>query len=93
MPEDTSPQKIRRERDMDEDLARIIATAGIQASSQLTDLVAFLAHYLPDDRQLRLGIATAITQIDSSVVRPAFAAAPALEIEFDKRLERYGRFT
>ena len=53
----------------------------------------FLAHYLPDDRQLRLGIATAITQIDSSVVRPAFAAAPALEIEFEKRLERYGRFT
>jgi len=78
---------------MDQDLARIVATAGTGASRQLGDLVALLAKHLPEDEELRLGVATAIAEIGLNVIRPAFDAHPELEAEFQRRVDRYERST
>ena len=76
---------------MDEDLARIIATAGMKASKELGDLIPLLNDHLPDDRELRIGVATAIAEIGLNVLNPAFERFPALKAEFDRRADKYGR--
>lgn len=78
---------------MNEDIARIIATTGLRASRELGDLVYFLAEHLPADKQLRLDVAGAIAEISSATLQPAFDAFPQLKVEFDARIDRYGRAT
>jgi hypothetical protein len=56
-------------------------------------LVQLLAEHLPEDKQLRLNIARAISEIHSATLEPAFTTAPELEAEFDARINRYGRAT
>jgi len=78
---------------MDEDLARIMATASFRASKELTEIVLILKEYLPEDRELRVGVASAIAEIGMKVMQPAFDAHPQLEAEFKARMDRYGRST
>lgn len=78
---------------MDEDIARIMAVAGLRASRELGELVQLLAKHLPEDKQLRINIARAISEIHSATLEPAFTTAPQLEAEFDARINRYGRAT
>lgn len=78
---------------VDEDMARILATGGAYASRELVRLHDLLLQHLPDERELRLGIASAIAEIGLNVLKPAFEAHPALEAEFDRRLKKYGVVT
>lgn len=78
---------------MDADLARILATAAMRASKDLGELIPFLARHLPDDVELRRGIADVIAEIGQNILNPAFAACPELENEFDQRVQKYGRTT
>jgi hypothetical protein len=78
---------------MDKDMARILATSGAWATRELGNLVPMLAAYLPEDKELREGIATAIYEIQSNVIQPAFIAFPELETEFEERIRKYGRLT
>ena len=78
---------------MNEDMARIIATAGLRAARELGDLFPLLAEHCPDNNQLRLGLAAAIAEIGVATLDPAFAAFPSLKQEFDQRINRYGRAT
>lgn len=78
---------------MDKDLARIMATAGLRASRELGELVRLLNEHEPDSKDLKLGIAAAIAEIGFAVMEPAYQADPALKLEFDARIERYGRAT
>jgi phosphoribosylamine-glycine ligase len=78
---------------MDEDMARIMATSGIAAATELTRLFAVLAEHLPEEEVLRRGVADALAEIGLKVLNPAYAACPALEAEFARRIEKYGRMT
>lgn len=78
---------------MDKDLARIIATAGLQAMRELEGIYSIVSHHPPENEQLKHGIASAIAEVGLTILRPAFDAAPELESEFDARIERYGRAT
>lgn len=78
---------------MDEDMARIIATAGFRAGRELVELAPLLAEHCPDEKELKLGLAAAIAEIGAATFDPAFAAFPALKEEFDERIARYGRAT
>lgn len=74
-------------------MARILATGGTLASRELARLHDLLLQHLPDNKELRLGIASAIAEIGLNVLKPAFEAHPALEAEFDRRMEKYGVVT
>jgi len=76
---------------MDEDMARIVATTGTVVSRQLTELYETLNQHLPDEMQLRLGIASVLAEVGLCIIEPAFKACPALRTEFERRLEKYGR--
>ncbi len=76
---------------MDEDLARIMISAGLRAGSELTALLSILAQHLPDDEALRLRIAAVLADIGSNVLEPAFVAHPDLREEWDRRIDKYGR--
>lgn len=77
---------------MDRDLALIVANAGQQACRELTGIMPMLAKHLPDDKELRLGIAAVIHEISVSVIEPAFRAHPDLEAEFEARVKKYDRY-
>ncbi len=74
-------------------MARIMATAGLRASRELGELVRLLDENEPDSKELKLGIASAIAEIGFAVMNPAYEADPALEAEFEARIQRYGRAT
>jgi hypothetical protein len=78
---------------VDKDLARILATAGMRASKDLGDLVPLVAEFLPENSELRIGIAKVISEIGSKVLDPAFGAHPELRLEFEERVKKYGRTT
>jgi hypothetical protein len=78
---------------VDEDIARIMATSGTAAALELVRLPDLLAEHLPEDEALRHGVASAMAEIGLNVINPAYKAHPALEAEFERRLERYGRAT
>ncbi|MFV0625376.1 hypothetical protein ACBY01_15375 [Sphingomonas sp. ac-8] len=74
---------------MDEDLARILATGGTVASREIARLYDLLAQHLPGDEALRLGLVSALAEIGSKVIQPAFDAHPGLQTEFEHRIEKY----
>jgi hypothetical protein len=75
---------------MDKDMARILANGGTAASRELTRLHDILKHHLPEDIDLRNGIASALAEVGIRVIRPAFDAWPELQEEFELRLDKYG---
>lgn len=75
---------------MDKDLARLVIAAAYRAASELGDLVPLLNDHAPDE-DLRLGLATAVAEINFQILRPVFRAHPDLEAELDARIEKYGR--
>ncbi|MGK0490439.1 MAG: hypothetical protein ACJASD_000638 [Sphingomonas echinoides] len=79
-----------REGDMDKDMARILANGGTAASRELVRLYDILKHNLPEDTDLRKGIAAALAEIGLLVIQPAFDAWPELQEEFELRLNKYG---
>lgn len=78
---------------MDKDMARILATGGTAASRELMRLHDILMHHLPEDTDLRKGIASALAEVGMRVIQPAFDAWPELEEEFELRLNKYGATT
>lgn len=78
---------------MDKDLACLLATGDTNASRELNRLYDLLAEHLPEAEGLRLGIASALTEVGIKVMKPAFDAFPDLEIEFERRLHKYGYTT
>ncbi|WP_066819412.1 hypothetical protein [Sphingomonas mali] len=78
---------------MDEDLARILATGGSAASRELSRLHDLAREFLPENEELRYGIASALAEVGLKVMRPAFDAHPGLEAEFQRRVDKYGRTT
>lgn len=74
---------------MDEDLARILVAGGTTASRELTRLHDLLKLHLPEDNELRLGVASALAEVGLKVIQPAFDAHPELQVEVERRLEKY----
>lgn len=75
---------------MDKDMARILANGGTVASRELMRLHDILKRHLPDDADLRKGIASALAEVGLRVMQPAFDAWPELQQEFELRLDKYG---
>ncbi|MGV3457886.1 hypothetical protein [Sphingomonas sp.] len=75
---------------MDKDMARILANGGTAASRELVRLYDILKVHLPDDTELRHGVARALGEIGLRVTQPAFDAWPELREEFELRLDKYG---
>ncbi|MCR5869860.1 MULTISPECIES: hypothetical protein [unclassified Sphingomonas] len=75
---------------MDKDMARILANGGTAASRELVRLYDILKHHLPEDSDLRNGVASALAEIGLRVTQPAFDAWPELREEFELRLDKYG---
>ena len=75
---------------MDKDLARVLATGGTAAARELERLYSILAEHLPQNENLRKGVASALAEVGLMVIRPAFDACPELEAEFQERLQKYG---
>jgi hypothetical protein len=78
---------------MDEDLARLLATGGSAASREIGRLHDLLLRHLPEDKELRLGVASALAEIGLKIMKPAFDAHPELEAEFQQRIDKYGTAT
>lgn len=75
---------------MDKDVARILANGGTTASRELMRLYDILRDHLPEDDDLRRGVASAIAEVGLHVIQPAFDAWPELQEEFEHRLGKYG---
>ncbi|GGY90927.1 hypothetical protein [Novosphingobium colocasiae] len=75
---------------MDKDMARILANGGTTASRDLMRLHDIVKHHLPEDIDLRQGIASAIAEVGQHIIQPAFDAWPELQEEFELRLDKYG---
>jgi hypothetical protein len=79
-------------RSLDKNLARIVATAAMRSSSELAGLIPLLKIHDADGCEaLGRGIARAIAEIGTEVLRPVFAKFPELEREFNENAQRYGR--
>lgn len=78
---------------MDKDMARILANGGTAASRELVRLYDILKVHLPEDTELRHGVASALGEIGLRVTQPALDAWPELREEFELRLEKYGVVT
>lgn len=75
---------------MDEDLARILVRGGTIASRELTRLYDLLLQHLPEDKELRFGVASALAEVGLKVIQPAFDAHPELQVELERQLRKYG---
>ena len=75
---------------MDKDLARLVVASAYRAASEIGELAPLLDEHSPD-ADLAKGIATAMAAINVHILRPAFRAHPDLQMEFDARIEKYGR--
>lgn len=78
---------------MDQDLARILATGGNIASRELTRLYELPSRHLPENEALRSSVASALAEIGLNVIQPAFDAHPELQVEFERRVAKYGSAT
>lgn len=78
---------------MDEELARIIATAAMRSSSGLGELLHILEDHcsFEEYEELRSGIASATAEIGIKVLNPVFKRHPHIEEEFARNVAKYGR--
>lgn len=74
---------------MNNDLALIILATCIKSARDIGDLARLIA---PEDKELIIGIASSVHQIQEELVGVIFDRVPSLRGDMERRLEEFGRY-
>ncbi len=78
---------------MDEQLARMVMAVANRSADDLGDLVPILKEHCSEEvyAELGQGIGSAIYELLEAVRGPIFNRFPALKLEYEQNLEKFGR--
>jgi len=78
---------------MDEQLAQMVLTAASRSAGDLADLVPMLKEHGSEEFHAEIvqGIGSAIFEILNEVREPIFKGFPALKLQYEQNLDKFGR--
>jgi hypothetical protein len=73
---------------MDEDLALIVANAGITAARQISDIVRLIPN---EHRDLKLKISSLVVEIHEQLIDEIYIMNPDVKVDMERRLKKFDR--
>jgi hypothetical protein len=80
--------RFKRNEKLDEDLALIVANAGITAARQISDILRLIPN---EHRDLKLSISSIVYEIQENMIDKIYEKSPNIKLDMERRLNKFER--